>query len=320
MRDSGLDVSFTLRQSAIDEKRASYVNAVDNGFNVGTYDELIPSADLVLNLTPDKQHSHVVKEIEPLMKQGACLAYSHGFNIVEEGQVIRPDITVIMVAPKCPGTEVREEYKRGSVCPRLLQCILKMTPTAMVWRSLKHMPREQAAIEQASKVVICSRGEIRPDGRTNHSLRNAADRLAAMFRQDDRKGCRCWIRCKTDSIWLGDSHRGIKARGHHQYDGPSFKPGKIRAFELAETLKDLMRPLYEKHMDDIMTGAFSSGMMDDWADDDAKLLGWRQETGETAFETTDANEQADISEQAYFDLGILMVAMVKAGLNSRLRR
>ena len=63
-------------------------------------------------------------------------------------------------------------------------------------------------------------------------------------------------------------------------------PGKIRAFELAETLKDLMRPLYEKHMDDIMTGAFSSGMMDDWADDDAKLLGWRQETGETAFETT----------------------------------
>ena len=91
-------------------------------------------------------------------------------------------------------------------------------------------------------------------------------------------------------------------------------PGKIRAFELAETLKDLMRPLYEKHMDDIMTGAFSSRMMDDWADDDAKLLGWRQETGETAFETTDANEQADISEQAYFDLGILMVAMVKAGV------
>ena len=120
MRDSGLDVSFTLRQSAIDEKRASYVNAVDNGFNVGTYGELIPSADLVLNLTPDKQHSHVVKEIEPLMKQGACLAYSHGFNIVEEGQVIRPDITVIMVAPKCPGTEVREEYKRGFGVPTLI--------------------------------------------------------------------------------------------------------------------------------------------------------------------------------------------------------
>ena len=63
MRDSGLDVSFTLRQSAIDEKRASYVNAVDNGFNVGTYDELIPSADLVLNLTPDKQHVTSLKKL-----------------------------------------------------------------------------------------------------------------------------------------------------------------------------------------------------------------------------------------------------------------
>jgi ketol-acid reductoisomerase len=48
------------------------------------------------------------------------LAYSHGFNIVEEGMQVRPDITVIMVAPKCPGTEVREEYKRGFGVPTLL--------------------------------------------------------------------------------------------------------------------------------------------------------------------------------------------------------
>ncbi|MBT7371218.1 MAG: ketol-acid reductoisomerase, partial [Gammaproteobacteria bacterium] len=67
------------------------------------------------------------------------------------------------------------------------------------------------------------------------------------------------------------------------------------------------------HMDDIMTGAFSSGMMDDWADDDSKLLGWRAETGETSFETTEITDQ-DIGEQEYFDNGILMVAMVKAGV------
>ena len=54
------------------------------------------------------------------MKHGSTLAYSHGFNIVEEGMQIRPDITVIMVAPKCPGTEVREEYKRGFGVPTLL--------------------------------------------------------------------------------------------------------------------------------------------------------------------------------------------------------
>ena len=120
MRDSGCDISYTLRQSAIDSKRQSYVNATTNGFAVGTYEELVPTADLVLNLTPDKQHSSVVEAVMPLMKQGATLAYSHGFNIVEEGMQVRPDLTVIMVAPKCPGTEVREEYKRGFGVPTLI--------------------------------------------------------------------------------------------------------------------------------------------------------------------------------------------------------
>ena len=71
-------------------------------FNVGTFAELIPTADLVLNLTPDKYHTAVVNAAMPLMKKGACLSYSHGFNIVEEGIQIRKDLTVIMVAPKSP--------------------------------------------------------------------------------------------------------------------------------------------------------------------------------------------------------------------------
>ena len=120
LRDSGLDVSYALRESAIVEQRQSWKNATENGFTVGTYEELIPSADMVLNLTPDKQHTSVVNAIMPLMKQGACLAYSHGFNIVEEGMQIREDLTVIMVCPKCPGTEVREEYKRGFGVPTLI--------------------------------------------------------------------------------------------------------------------------------------------------------------------------------------------------------
>ena len=74
---------------------------------------MLPTADLVINLTPDKQHSNVIESVMPLMKKDACLSYSHGFNIVEEGMQIREDLTVIMVAPKSPGTEVREEYKRG---------------------------------------------------------------------------------------------------------------------------------------------------------------------------------------------------------------
>ncbi len=120
MRDSGLDISFALRQGAIDERRASYRNAVDNGFPVDSFENLIPQADLVINLTPDKQHSPVIRKVLPLMKKDAFLSYSHGFNIVEEGMDIRKDITVIMVAPKCPGTEVREEYKRGFGVPTLI--------------------------------------------------------------------------------------------------------------------------------------------------------------------------------------------------------
>ena len=120
MRDSGLDISYTLREAAIKEQRQSFKNASENGFTVGTYKELIPSADLVINLTPDKQHTAVVSTIMPLMKKGATLSYSHGFNIVEEGMQIREDLTVIMVAPKCPGSEVREEYKRGFGVPTLI--------------------------------------------------------------------------------------------------------------------------------------------------------------------------------------------------------
>ena len=90
-------------------------------------------------------------------------------------------------------------------------------------------------------------------------------------------------------------------------------PAKLRAFELAEQMKDIMRPLYRKHQDDIMDGTFSSTMMADWANDDAELLGWRAETAETPFEKTPAGDD-EITEQEYFDHGILMVAMVKAGV------
>ncbi len=90
-------------------------------------------------------------------------------------------------------------------------------------------------------------------------------------------------------------------------------PAKLRAFQLADELKRILKPLFCKHMDDIMSGHFSTTMMQDWANDDADLLRWRKETGETAFEKTEAADVA-ISEQEYFDKGILMVAMVKAGV------
>jgi len=100
--------------------RQEWKNATEYGFYVGTFEEMIPPADLVMNLTPDKQHSPVVSKVLPLMKKGAGLGYSHGFSIVKEGMQIREDITVVMIAPKSPGSEVREEYKRGFGVPTLI--------------------------------------------------------------------------------------------------------------------------------------------------------------------------------------------------------
>ena len=133
LRDSGLDVSYALRQEAIDSKRASWKRATENGFKVGTYAELIPTADLVINLTPDKQHEAVVNAVQPLMKAGACLGYSHGFNMVELGMQVRKDLAVCMVAPKSPGTEVREEYKRGFGVPTLIAVHPENDPNGDAW-------------------------------------------------------------------------------------------------------------------------------------------------------------------------------------------
>ena len=182
MRDSGLDISYALREGAIKEKRTSYKNATEHGFTVGTYQELIPTADLVCNLTPDKQHTSVINAIVPLMKKGATLSYSHGFNIVEEGTKIREDITVIMVAPKCPGSEVREEYKRGFGVPTLMAVHPENDP-------------EQKGFEQAKAYAVATGGhragvlessfvaEVKSDlnGRADHFVWRAADRFYSLF-------------------------------------------------------------------------------------------------------------------------------------------
>merc|ERR1719487_2562823 len=90
-------------------------------------------------------------------------------------------------------------------------------------------------------------------------------------------------------------------------------PSKLKANELAAELKTIMQPLYAKHQDDIITGVFSSTMMADWDNNDKNLLTWRAETAETGFEKTPAGD-VNIPEQEYFDNAVLMVAMVKAGV------
>lgn len=314
MRDSGLDISYTLRDAAIAEKRQSYINATENGFKVGTYEELIPTADLVLNLTPDKQHTSVVKAVMPLMKKGATLSYSHGFNIVEEGIQIREDLTVIMVAPKCPGTEVREEYKRGFGVPTLIAVHEENDPEGKGWAQAKAYAAATGG-DRAGVLASSFVAEVKSDLMGEQTILCGLLQTGSILCFDKmiEKGIDAGYASKLIQYGWETVTEGLKYGGiTHMMDRLS-NPAKIKAFELSEELKDIMRPLFQKHMDDIIEGNFSSGMMADWANDDKDLLGWRAATAETAFEKTPAGD-VEISEQEYYDNGVLMVAMVRAGV------
>ena len=314
LRDSGLDVSYTLRASAIEEQRQSWKNATENGFTVGTYEALIPTADVVLNLTPDKQHTAVVNEVVPLMKKNSCLAYSHGFNIVEEGMKVRDDITVIMVAPKCPGTEVREEYKRGFGVPTLIAVHEDNDPRSEGLAIAKAYAAGTGG-HKAGVLMSSFIAEVKSDLMGEQTILCGMLQTGSLLCFDKmvEKGLDAGYAAKLIQYGWETVTEALKHGGVTNMMDRLSNPAKIKAFELAEEMKDIMRPLYQKHMDDIMSGAFSEGMMADWAKDDEKLLGWRQETAETGFETTDIAD-IDIPEQEYFDHGTLMVAMVKAGV------
>jgi len=314
MRDSGLDISYTLREAAIKEKRQSFINATENGFNVGTYEELIPTADVVINLTPDKQHTSVVSAIMPLMKKGATLSYSHGFNIVEEGMQIREDLTVIMVAPKCPGSEVREEYKRGFGVPTLIAVHPDNDPEGKGLAQAKAYAvgtgGHRAGVLESSFVA-----EVKSDLMGEQTILCGLLQTGSILCFDKmiEKGVDAGYASKLIQYGWETVTEGLKYGGITNMMDRLSNPAKIKAFELSEELKEIMRPLFNKHMDDIMSGHFSKTMMEDWANDDKNLLSWRAATGETAFEKTPAGSD-DISEQEFYDHGVLMVAMVRAGV------
>jgi len=314
MRDSGLDISYALRDEAIAQKRASYVQATENGFTVGNYETLIPQADLVINLTPDKQHTAVVAAVMPLMKKGATLSYSHGFNIVEEGTQIRKDLTVIMVAPKSPGSEVREEYKRGFGVPTLIAVHPENDPQGKGLAQAKAYAvatgGHKAGVLQSSFVA-----EVKSDLMGEQTILCGLLQTGSIlcFNKMIEKGIDPGYASKLIQYGWETVTEGLKYGGiTHMMDRLS-NPAKIKAFELSEELKDIMRPLFQKHMDDIISGHFSKTMMEDWANDDKNLLTWRAQTAETAFEKTPATSDS-ISEQTFYDQGVLMVAMVRAGV------
>jgi ketol-acid reductoisomerase len=116
LNDSGCKVTVALRKSG-----ASWAKAEGAGLRVAEIADAVKSADVVMILLPDEQIAEVYKnEVEPNIKQGASLAFAHGFN-VHYGQVTpRADLDVWMVAPKAPGHTVRGTYRQGGGVPHLI--------------------------------------------------------------------------------------------------------------------------------------------------------------------------------------------------------
>ncbi|WP_062264060.1 ketol-acid reductoisomerase [Endozoicomonas arenosclerae] len=116
LKDSGVDVTIGLRKNS-----ASVAKAESAGLNVLDVPSAVAQADVVMILTPDEFQSQLYKsEIEPNLKQGATLAFAHGFSIHYNQVVPRADLDVIMIAPKAPGHTVRSEFVKGGGIPDLV--------------------------------------------------------------------------------------------------------------------------------------------------------------------------------------------------------
>jgi ketol-acid reductoisomerase len=115
LRDSGVKVIIGLREGK------SFDKAKNDGFEVYSVAEATSKADIVQILMPDETQASVYKnDIEPNLKKGAALMFSHGFN-VHFGQIVAPkDADVLLVAPKSPGHMVRRTYVEGFGVPGLI--------------------------------------------------------------------------------------------------------------------------------------------------------------------------------------------------------
>ena len=194
-----------------------------------------------------------------LMKKGSTLSYSHGFNIVEEGMQIRKDITVIMVAPKCPGTEVREEFKRGFGVPTLIAVHPENDP-------------ENKGLVQAKAYAVATGGhkagvlessfvaEVKSDLMGEQTilcgvLQTASILLFNKMINDgsDKNYASKLIQNGWEVITEELKHGGITSMMDRLSDS-----SKIKAYEISEGLKRYNESFVYKHMDDIMSGQFLS--------------------------------------------------------------
>jgi len=116
LKDSGANVTVALRKES-----ASWAKAEAAGLDVKEVGDAVPHADLVMMLIPDEKQAVMYENhLKDTIKNGAVLAFAHGFNIHFEMIIPRDDLDVIMIAPKGPGHTVRSQYESSAGVPCLL--------------------------------------------------------------------------------------------------------------------------------------------------------------------------------------------------------
>ncbi len=126
LKDNGIDVTVGLYEGSKSKKRAE-----EAGLKVKNTAEAVKGADIVMILVNDEIQAKLYKtEIEPNLKEGATLAFAHGFNI-HYGQIVPPkNVDVIMVAPKAPGHTVRSQFLEDFGVPMLIAVYQDVTGKA----------------------------------------------------------------------------------------------------------------------------------------------------------------------------------------------
>ena len=117
LRDSGVkDITVGLRKGS-----GSWEKAENANFKVAEVGAAVADSDLVMVLVPDELQAELYEsEIEPNLKEGAAIAFAHGFNVHFQLIEARKDLDVIMIAPKGPGHTVRSTYVEGGGVPSLI--------------------------------------------------------------------------------------------------------------------------------------------------------------------------------------------------------
>jgi ketol-acid reductoisomerase len=180
------------------------------------------------------------------MKKGATLSYSHGFNIVEEGMQIRKDITVIMVAPKSPGSEVREEYKRGFGVPTLIAVHPENDPNGDGFEIAKAYAvatgGHKAGVLRSSFVA-----EVKSDLMGEQTILCGLLQTGSILCFDKmvEKGIDPGYASKLVQYGWEVITEALKHGGITNMMDRLSNPAKIKAFELSEEMKRIMRPLFQ---------------------------------------------------------------------------